>query len=106
MPKRASTAKVVPATEFKAHCLALIDRVAAGQGDIVISKRGRPVARLVPIDDGAAQHKPLIGSVTLVDPDDDLFSTGTAWESQTSGQARDRGARPKRGRAPSPRGAR
>ncbi len=40
--------KVVPATEFKAHCLRLLDEVAAG-GEITITKRGKPVARLGPL---------------------------------------------------------
>lgn len=37
----------VNATEFKAKCLALIDRAAEGE-QIRITKRGRVVARLVP----------------------------------------------------------
>lgn len=75
---------VVPATEFKAHCLALIDRVAEGKGAIIISKRGRPVARLVPIGETSrSSRKPLIGCVTIVDKDDDSFSTGAVWKSQT-----------------------
>lgn len=77
---KSTGAKVVPATEFKAQCLALIDRVAEGKGDIVISKRGRPVARLVPMAPDPKRSRPLIGSVTIVDPDDDLLSTDATWE--------------------------
>jgi len=40
----------VPATEFKAKCLELMDRVAERGESFVITKRGRPVARLVPVD--------------------------------------------------------
>ena len=40
----------VPATEFKAKCLALMDRVAERRETFVITKRGRPVAKLVPAD--------------------------------------------------------
>ena len=36
------------ATEFRAKCLGLIDEVAESGREIVITKRGRPVARLVP----------------------------------------------------------
>ena len=36
------------ATEFRAKCLGLIDEVAETGREIVITKRGRPVARLVP----------------------------------------------------------
>jgi len=40
----------VAATEFKARCLELMDRVAEGRETYVITKRGRPVAKLVPAD--------------------------------------------------------
>jgi len=38
----------VPATEFKAKCLELMDRVAERRETYLITKRGRPVARLMP----------------------------------------------------------
>lgn len=41
---------IVPATEFKARCLELMDRVAEKRETYVITKRGRPVARLVPAE--------------------------------------------------------
>jgi prevent-host-death family protein len=40
----------VGATEFKARCLELMDRVAERRDSYVITKRGRPVAKLVPAD--------------------------------------------------------
>ena len=40
----------IGATEFKAKCLELMDRVASRRETFVITKRGRPVARLVPIE--------------------------------------------------------
>jgi len=36
------------ATEFRSQCLGLIDEVAETGREIVITKRGKPVARLVP----------------------------------------------------------
>lgn len=39
----------VPATKFKAKCLELMDRVAERRESFVITKRGRPVAKLVPV---------------------------------------------------------
>lgn len=36
------------ATDFRARCLGLIDEVAETGREIVITKRGKPVARLVP----------------------------------------------------------
>lgn len=38
----------ITATEFKARCLALLDEVQEKGAELVISKHGRPVARLVP----------------------------------------------------------
>lgn len=40
----------IPATEFKARCLELMDRVAERRETYVITKRGKPVARLVPVE--------------------------------------------------------
>ena len=39
----------IPATKFKAQCLELMDRVAERRESYEITKRGKPVARLVPI---------------------------------------------------------
>jgi len=39
---------VIPATEFKARCLKLMDRVKRTRETIVITKHGKVVARLVP----------------------------------------------------------
>jgi prevent-host-death family protein len=41
----------VAAGEFKAKCLRLLDEVAARRTPLVITKRGKPVAKLVPIED-------------------------------------------------------
>jgi prevent-host-death family protein len=43
-----SMVKTMSATQFKAECLGILDEVGAG-GEVVITKRGKPVARLVPI---------------------------------------------------------
>ncbi len=39
----------IPATKFKAQCLELMNRVAECSESYVITKRGKPVAKLVPI---------------------------------------------------------
>jgi len=43
----------IAASEFKAKCLALLDRVSEDGQPITITKRGRVVARLVPAADEA-----------------------------------------------------
>lgn len=40
--------RMIKASEFKAKCLKLMDEVADGGEEIVITKNGRPVSRLVP----------------------------------------------------------
>jgi len=40
---------VMPAGLFKQGCLAVLDNVAATHREVVITKRGKPVAKLVPI---------------------------------------------------------
>ena len=40
--------RTIKASEFKAKCLQLMDEVAKGDGEIVITKNGKPVSRLVP----------------------------------------------------------
>jgi prevent-host-death family protein len=46
------------ATDFKAKCLGILDEVQSGRGDVIITKRGKPVARLVP---AGPIHKSLRG---------------------------------------------
>ena len=49
-----TTARVIKASEFKAKCLELMDEVAASGDVIVITKRGKPVAKLGPVDEKPA----------------------------------------------------
>ena len=46
---KAGTVREIGAFEAKTHLSALLDAVAAGE-TVIITKRGRPVARLVPHD--------------------------------------------------------
>jgi prevent-host-death family protein len=52
--------KTVKASEFKAKCLQLMDQVAETGETVIITKRGKPVARLVP---APATDKPLFGAL-------------------------------------------
>ena len=51
----------VPAAAFKARCLELMDRVRETGAEYVVTKHGRPVARLVPYEDTGARS--LFGSM-------------------------------------------
>jgi prevent-host-death family protein len=58
----------IPAGKFKAHCLQLIDLVKEKRSEIIVTKRGKPVARLVPLDEPGPSRLfgRLKGSVTIV----------------------------------------
>ena len=43
-----STTRYIKASEFKAKCLQLMDEVAETGQEIIITKRGNPVAKLTP----------------------------------------------------------
>ncbi len=62
--------RTVSASRFKAQCLAMLDDVASTGEEIVVTKRGRPVARLVAV----AAPAGLAGSVTFHVSDDDLVA--------------------------------
>ena len=56
----------MPAGEFKARCLKLMDEVRATRREIVITKRGKPIAKLVPIEEKAPTlFGRLKGTVTI-----------------------------------------
>lgn len=54
--------RTIPAAQFKTQCLGLLDEVERGQTQLVITKRGRPVARVVPLE-RAKPHKKLGGRI-------------------------------------------
>ena len=44
--------KKINATDFKARCLSILDDVAGGGDTVVVTKRGKPVARIVTASGG------------------------------------------------------
>lgn len=43
--------KKMPAGEFKAHCLGLMEEVRRTKRSIIITKRNVPIAELIPLND-------------------------------------------------------
>ena len=66
----------IPAGQFKAQCLGLLDQVANSGETLVITKRGKPVAKLVPVKQ--APTKSLRGSVQYLG--DIVGPLGEEWE--------------------------
>ncbi len=60
--------KTISASSFKARCLAILDEVAATGEELVITKRGKPVARVVSVEPARS----LRGSVEFRVDDDEL----------------------------------
>lgn len=70
----------VPAGEFKAKCLALLDQVAQTGEEVVVTKRGKPVARLLPLEEPPSVK----GSVTyLVDDDELIKPLPVRWDAES-----------------------
>ena len=69
--------KTIGVAKFKEQCLALVDKLDSD--GLVITKHGRPVARLMPIERASAD---LIGSLKdSIVVKGDLESTGVLWDS-------------------------
>jgi prevent-host-death family protein len=66
--------KTVPATEFKTHCLSLLNEVANNRETLVVTRHGKPIARIVPYATDQDEN-PLKDSVAfetdLVEPIDE-----------------------------------
>lgn len=75
------TEKQIPITQFKTHCLKLLDQVSKSGTPLVITKRGKPLAkvtRAVP-----ERRRPLMGSMRgtgEVVGDIVYFDTSPDWE--------------------------
>jgi prevent-host-death family protein len=76
---RARVEKHVAAAEFKARCLELMDKVQRSHQGLVITKHGRPVARLVPYD---SEPIDIVGFLagSLTSYDDVISPLDESWE--------------------------
>ena len=68
----------IPASQFKARCLALLDEVAATGQARVVTKRGKPVAMLVSL--GEQGPADLRGSVRYEREEDLISPLDEVWE--------------------------
>jgi len=71
--------KTIGAARFKEQCLALLDSV--GPDGIVITKHGKPVARLLPVESGSQD---LLGALqSKLRITGDIQSTGISWHAES-----------------------
>ena len=69
----------ISVSDFKARCLSLLDEVAAQHHMLIITKFGKPIAKVSPIEN---TKPPLLGSwkgVVQVDGDIVNFDTSDEW---------------------------
>ena len=72
--------KTIPATEFKAKCLGILDNL--DPSGIIVTKHGRPIAKVLPIS--AHGNERLIGSMRgKIKIHGDLFTTGINWDAES-----------------------
>lgn len=64
------------AGEFKAKCLALLDEVSESGRHVVITKRGRPVAQVVPVEDLPSLEGSIVREGDLISPLDETWNVG------------------------------
>lgn len=69
----------MPAGEFKAKCLKLMNEVRQGRESITITKRGTPVAKLVPVEE--KESRSLFGFLkdSVIIRGDIVSPTGEKW---------------------------
>ncbi|HPD16540.1 MAG TPA: type II toxin-antitoxin system Phd/YefM family antitoxin [Planctomycetota bacterium] len=50
--------KTIAASQFKAHALATIAEVAATRESVIVTKRGKPLVRVSPVEEPSQDHAP------------------------------------------------
>lgn len=72
----------ISAAQFKAQCLKLMDEVKTRREEVVITKRGKPVARLVPYEETPVPiHGFMKNTVMIIG--DVVSPTGVKWDVET-----------------------
>ena len=72
--------QIIPISEFKAKCLKILDRL--GPQGLTVTKRGRPIAKVTPIEPGgiAKYYGCMKGKIKIKG---DIFSTGSKWNAES-----------------------
>lgn len=73
----------IGAGQFKAQCLKLIDKVNKTKEPLIIMKRGKPLAKLVPFEDDKETYN-LFGYLkdSVVISSDIVEGTGEIWDAE------------------------
>ncbi len=72
--------RTIASSVFKAKCLGILDEVERSGVAVIVTKRGRPVARLEPL--GPSTAPSLRGSVRFCDETDLLAPIDVEWDAE------------------------
>ncbi len=73
--------KTMAISQFKAHALKIIDQIARDHETMIITKRGKPLARILPYEDNSSLTKPGQLADTFVFEEDIVTPLGEdMWE--------------------------
>jgi prevent-host-death family protein len=76
----AKESRIVAAGDFKNRCLRLMDEVSRDGVPITVTKRGKPLVRIVPVRDTTTTRS-LRG--TIVHEDEEIYSTGEDFDADS-----------------------
>ncbi|MBI4863476.1 MAG: type II toxin-antitoxin system prevent-host-death family antitoxin [Candidatus Riflebacteria bacterium] len=79
MPRR-QAATELGVSEFKRRCLELLEGVHRSNLELVITKRGRPIARVVPLELVKAPLKGILGGQVQIEGDIVCVDWSEDWE--------------------------
>lgn len=81
LPHKPRAPRTIPAGEFKARCLQLMDEVAETQQPIIVTKRGKVVGQFVPMVEQVRPFRSIFGRSPAVQPpsDDEWRKIKSSW---------------------------
>lgn len=70
--------KMINAGKFKDRCLKIMDAVAQTKTPVIVTKRGRPVVKVIPYTEHASAAQNLVGSI--LKESGNPFGTDEKWD--------------------------
>lgn len=72
------------ASRFKAECLAVLDQVEQMKISVTVTKHGRPIARVVPLEVDAHTREMKRTVRLIAEADEAYYATGERWDAEPS----------------------
>lgn len=75
--------KTISASYLRTHSGQVFAEVERTRETVIVTKRGRPIAKIVPVRQRRRSYYGIAKGEILSDMSDDLFSTGAIWEADS-----------------------